>query len=300
MPTIDEELVANSKAKFNADVNVKDFTKVKTEDGTSLTDYIDEHSGSVPENMVTTDTEQTITTAKHFKTGNYQITIGGDIVTKPGDSTALLVSDYFGAYYEGSLHIKNYLNNNGFDIYVLSAKYAGVEGILIKDSDNRGDFTPKYISMCSSYPITRGTGIVFNQTCMSFHNETSHKTVKVSYPYHLIDDEKYTEELAVLTDINKLTSLSLTKGSTNIFTSSVSTLTTKIHCVCSFTLSSMKYTFNFDIENNSTTCFNAIYGTTSDDITTCKAYVTNGTLSVDLDNISSTVESLECSYYAYN
>lgn len=67
MPTIDEELVANSKAKFNADVNVKDFSNVKTEDGTTLTDYIDEHGGgSVPKNMVTTDTEQTITGKKIF------------------------------------------------------------------------------------------------------------------------------------------------------------------------------------------------------------------------------------------
>ena len=73
MPTIDEELIANSKAKFNADVNVKDFSKVKTEDGTTLTDYIDEHGGSVPENMVTTDTEQLISGKKIFYTKGINI-----------------------------------------------------------------------------------------------------------------------------------------------------------------------------------------------------------------------------------
>ena len=61
------EAFFEENAKFNADVNVKDFSNVKTEDGTTLTDYIDEHGGGTSKNAVTIDTAQTITGSKTFK-----------------------------------------------------------------------------------------------------------------------------------------------------------------------------------------------------------------------------------------
>lgn len=238
MPTIDEELVANSKAKFNADVNVKDFSNVKTEDGTTLTDYIDEHGGgSVPENMVTTDTEQVITGHKYIgkaSTSNNFITING-----------------VGTY------TKFYSNQIQF----------------------------QYNSVYSNYNVTF---VCADKNDIYFIDSLSN--YRINLPSFVNEDLT----LATTEDIKGSLQLLRNTNATNIGNNKFKIPREQgtIYGIMYIVNSSLYTSLFFLPYNVFKTSFTCSYGTTSDDVATCFAYIEGTNVIIDLDNIQGTVSNL--------
>ena len=257
----------------------------------SLSDYIDSKGGA---DGVTIATEQVITGQKHFKSGNYQITIGGSSVSKPTDTTALLIADSYGAFFEGGLHVKNIIDNNEANLYLLSTKVGGgiARGIYIKTSYGTGVYADTFLTMTTQYPTSRSTGITFYNTYMNFSNDNN-KDTKVYYPYHVTSNT----ELATMLDLNATTALTLTNVSGHRYTGTIST-SNKVECIVDI---DGAYTANFNIAKGMKTAFLMVYGTSSTDVVTCFATMdSSGLVTIDLDNVSLSSFTPTCKYIIYN
>ena len=273
------------KATFGGDAEVDGKIIVN-----SANDIVDKDGKPIIDSAtggVTLDTEQTITGQKHFKTGSYQVTIGGEAVSKPTDTTALITANSSGMLLEGGIHLKNTVYGQLTDIGINTAE----SGIVI-NGKNSVYVTDEHFVLASSYPTSRNKG--FQMTIKGFYIYGDDKSYHYAqYPYHITANS----ELAVLTDINATTALTLTNVSGHRYTGTIST-SNKVECIVDI---DDTYTANFNIAKGVKTAFLMVYGTSSTDVATCFATMdSSGLVTIDLDNVSLSSFTPTCKYIIYN
>lgn len=230
----------------------------------SLPEYIAE-KGVAPSNMMTTDTEQVITGTKHFDHLSIQNEDGSKVFKiEVNEST------------------KGY-NSVSFTRKIVSGGY---DDMRYRFSNSFG-----YLGQAPFFVI----GIIGDKVCIGaeYYGNTHH------YFYLPITDRESTKEdtLAITTDINATTALTLTNTSGHCYTGKIST-SNKVECIVDI---DGTYTANFNIAKGMKTAFLMVYGTSSSDVATCFATMdSSGLVTIDLDNVSLSSFTPTCKYIIYN
>lgn len=238
----------------------------------SLPDYIDSR-GSVPDNLVTTDTNQNITGTKTFKS-NILLQYNKYISMDNSDTVGASWINFYQYSFSNIACAKRFSSS---DIHYVIFNQSNYCFITLKESN-----------------YTEETRLLWGYDWNGNINVTK-KDVNWIFRHTSTNNENLF--VASTKEINATTALALTNISGHRYTGTIST-SNKVECIVDI---DGTYTANFNIAKGMKTAFLMVYGTSSSDVATCFATMdSSGLVTIDLDNVSLSSFTPTCKYIIYN